>query len=72
MIQQALPSPVTPPSQIFTMACQFGSPDLVTSLSGTVAAPTFAFDAANSNYLGLVGSFTSSRIEIHEDNLSTG
>ena len=54
------------------MACQFGSPDLVTSVSGAIAAPTFAFNAANSNYLGLVESFTSSGIELHEDNLSTG
>ncbi|KAF1923130.1 carbohydrate-binding module family 18 protein [Didymella exigua CBS 183.55] len=41
------------------MACRFGSPDLVTSLSGVAALPTFAFDVANSNYLGIVGSFTS-------------
>ncbi|XPS69496.1 Chitin deacetylase [Ascochyta lentis] len=41
------------------MACRFESPDLVTSLSGTAASPTFAFDAANSNYLGVAGSFTS-------------
>jgi hypothetical protein len=39
--------------------CRFGSPDLVTSLSGIAAVPTFAFDAANSNYFGLAGSFTS-------------
>ncbi|KAF3037815.1 hypothetical protein E8E12_006794 [Didymella heteroderae] len=41
------------------MACRFGSPDLVTSLSGLAASPTFAFDAANSNYLGIAGTFTS-------------
>ncbi|KAF2471824.1 uncharacterized protein BDR25DRAFT_342443 [Lindgomyces ingoldianus] len=40
-------------------ACRFGSPDLVTSITGTAATPTFAFDATNSNYFGLVGSFTS-------------
>ncbi|KAF2178300.1 hypothetical protein K469DRAFT_803595, partial [Zopfia rhizophila CBS 207.26] len=39
--------------------CRFGSPDLVTSISGTAATPTFAFDAANTNYFGLEGSFTS-------------
>ncbi|KAF2866975.1 hypothetical protein BDV95DRAFT_611261 [Massariosphaeria phaeospora] len=38
--------------------CGFGSPDLVTSLSGTAATPTFAFDAANSHHLELAGSFT--------------
>ncbi|KAF3006434.1 hypothetical protein E8E13_001912 [Curvularia kusanoi] len=42
------------------MACRFGSPALATSLTGTVAAPTFAFDPANTNYLGIAGSFTSS------------
>ena len=43
------------------MACRFGSPDLVTSLSNTAASPTFAFNAANTNYLGIVGEFTSSK-----------
>ncbi|KAH6633447.1 hypothetical protein C7974DRAFT_452745 [Boeremia exigua] len=41
------------------MACRFGSPDLVTSLSSTAASPTFAFDATNINYFGVAGSFTS-------------
>ncbi|KAF2690172.1 carbohydrate-binding module family 18 protein [Lentithecium fluviatile CBS 122367] len=41
-------------------ACQFDSPSLVTSVSGTAAAPTFAFDVANTNYFGLGGTFTSS------------
>ncbi|KAJ4991971.1 Chitin deacetylase-like protein 9 [Stagonosporopsis vannaccii] len=41
------------------MACRFGSPDLVTSLSGTVASPTFAFDTTNVNYFGIEGRFTS-------------
>lgn len=49
------------------MACRFGSPDLVTSLPGTIAAPTFAFDATNSNYLGIAGSFTSSKVDTHVD-----
>jgi hypothetical protein len=45
-------------------ACQFGSPDLITSLSGVAAAPTFAFSAANANYLGIAGSFTGSKTSI--------
>ncbi|KAJ8110503.1 hypothetical protein OPT61_g6675 [Boeremia exigua] len=39
------------------MACRFGSPDLVTSLSGVAASPTFAFDTSNNNYFGVAGSF---------------
>ncbi|KAF2130461.1 carbohydrate-binding module family 18 protein [Dothidotthia symphoricarpi CBS 119687] len=39
--------------------CRFNSPELVTSLPGVAASPTFAFDATNTAYLGLAGSFTS-------------
>ena len=46
-------------------ACRFGSPDLVTLLSGTTAAPTFAFDAANVNYFGVSGTFASSKLLPH-------
>lgn len=38
--------------------CRFGSPDLVTSLSGIAATPTFAFEFTNTNFLGLQGQFT--------------
>ncbi|KAF2877526.1 hypothetical protein BDV95DRAFT_150887 [Massariosphaeria phaeospora] len=38
--------------------CRFDSPALVTSIPGASASPTFAFDASNSNYFALQGSFT--------------
>ncbi|KAF2116331.1 hypothetical protein BDV96DRAFT_48310 [Lophiotrema nucula] len=40
-------------------SCVFDSPELTTLPTGALIAPTFAFDAANTNYLGLPGSFVS-------------